>query len=42
MMKIPNQSNVTYNAIYSPDVGYSMGSLSPNQSVTTRFKVTVN
>lgn len=27
---------------YSPDVGYSMGSLSPNQSVTTRFKVTVN
>lgn len=27
---------------YSPDVGYSMGSLSPNQSVTTRFKVKVN
>ncbi len=27
---------------YSPDVGYGMGNLSPNQSVTTRFKVKVN
>lgn len=34
-------NNVNYPA-YSPDVGYSMGNLSPNQSVTTRFKVTVN
>lgn len=34
-------NNVNYPA-YSPDVGYSMGNLSPNQSVITRFKVTVN
>ena len=34
-------NNVNY-PTYSPDVGYSMGNLSPNQSVTTRFKVTVN
>lgn len=34
-------NNVNYPA-YSPDVGYSMGNRSPNQSVITRFKVTVN
>mgnify|MGYP001098945029 CR=1 FL=1 len=34
-------NNVNYPA-YSHDVGYSMGNLSPNQSVITRFKVTVN
>lgn len=34
-------NNVNYPA-YSPDVGYSMGNQSPNQSVITRFKVTVN
>jgi uncharacterized repeat protein (TIGR01451 family) len=34
-------NNVNYPA-YSPDVGYSMGNRSPNQSVITRFKVMVN
>ena len=34
-------NNVNYPA-YSHDVGYSMGNLSPNQSVITTFKVTVN
>ncbi len=33
--------NVNYPE-YRPDVGYNMGSLSPNQSVTTRFKVKIN
>ena len=34
-------NNVNY-PTYNPDAGYAMGNLSPNQSVTTRFKVTIN
>lgn len=49
--KIPQGVTFVENSVYvnnvnyptdNPDAGYSMGNLSPNQSVTTRFKVKVN